>query len=104
MIAYIYDKPNLQIHTKIENVLFVDDNDGKIVGDNMTPIFGLGSEYIILQQDNINLNVGDIIDTSNLENTRNYFLLGKEKWFKEQMQKQDKKMQRLLQLLEVKEQ
>lgn len=114
MVAYVFDKPNNTIHTKIEDVSFVDDNEdnkGKIIGVNTTAIFGNGSDYIILQYDTINLNIGDVIDTFNLEDSRNYFLKGKEAWFHEQLQKQDEKMklqqdkmERLLQLLEVKEQ
>ena len=112
MIAYIYDKPNQIIHTIINTVSLVDDNadnDGKITGEGEVAIFGLGSNYIILQNP-INLNVGDKIETDNLEDARDYFLLGKEAWFhlqmnkqNEQMKLQQEKMERLLQLLEVKE-
>lgn len=113
MIAYIFDKPNNTIHTIINNVSSVDDNadnDGKITGEGEVAIFGLGSDYIILQNP-IDLTVGDTIDTSNLTDERNYYLLGKEAWFHEKLERQDKqmkeqqdKMERLLQLLEVKEQ
>jgi len=101
MIAYIYDKPNLQIHTKIENVSCVDDNadnDGKIVGDNMTAIFGQGSDFVILQSDTINLNAGDIIDISDLEDCRDYFLKSKEYWYMEQMNRQKELIEKLIKL------
>jgi hypothetical protein len=113
MIGYVFDKHTKIIHTIIENVNFVDDNsdnDGKITGDNTTSIFGLGSEYIILKNP-IELVVGDVIETDTLEDSRDYFLLSKEEWFHEQLRKQDEKMkeqqdkmERLLQLLETKEQ
>lgn len=111
MIAYIYDKPNNIIHTIINNVSLVDDNadnDGRITGEGEVAIFGLGSDYIILQNP-IELSVGDKIDTSNMEDERDYFLKSKEEWFREKQNRLDKKMkeqqdrlEQLLQLLEVK--
>ncbi|BCZ47595.1 hypothetical protein psyc5s11_36620 [Clostridium gelidum] len=113
MIVYVFDKHTLIIHTIINNVSFVDDNadnDGRITGEGEVAIFGLGSDYIILKN-SINQSVGDVIDISNLTDERNYFLLGKEVWFHEKLERQDNqmkeqqdKMERLLQLLEVKEQ
>lgn len=101
MIAYIFNKPNNIIHTIIENVLCVDDNadnDGKIVGDNMTAIFGQGSNYIILQSDSISKSNGDTIDISNLEDCRDYFLKSKEYWYMEQMNRQKELIEKLIKL------
>lgn len=112
MTGYVFDKHTLIIHTIVENVSFVDDNadnDGKIIGENTTSIFSGGSEYIILQNP-IELVVGDKIDVAGMDDSRDYFLKTKEEWFHEQLRKQDEKMkeqqdkmERLLQLLEVKE-
>jgi len=84
--------------SKIENVSFVDDNDRKIVGDNMIAIFGQGSDYIILQNDIINLSIGDVSDISNLEDCRDYFLKFKEYWYMEQMNRQKKLIEKLTKL------
>ena len=111
MIAYIFYKPSNIINGIINNVSCVDDNadnDGRITGEGEVAIFGLGSDYIILQNP-INLNVGDVIDTTDMEDERDYFLKSKEEWFREKQNRLDQKMkeqqdkiERLLQLLEVK--
>lgn len=84
MIAYIYDKYNLRIETKISNVVSVNDN--KIIGDTSS-VFGTGANYIILQVDTIELNIGDTIDITELEDCRDYFLKGKDYWYLEQINK-----------------
>jgi lysophospholipase L1-like esterase len=95
MIAYIYFTNNLIINGKIENVVYIDinneNNDKKIIGDKNTAVFNGGSDFIILESDNINKNIGDSIDLTNLEDCRDYFLKGKEYWCLEQIGKVNEK-------------
>ena len=85
MIAYIYDKYSLNIENKIDNVTSV--QIGEINGDSKMK-FGSGSDYIILQSDTINLAIGDTINLTGLEDCRDFFLLGKDAWYLEQLKKQ----------------
>jgi len=85
MIAYIYDKYSLNIENKIDNVTSVQEYE--INGDSKMK-FGSGSNYIILQSDTINKSIGQVIDISNLEDCRDFFLLSKDAWYLEQLKKQ----------------
>jgi len=93
MIAYVYDKYSFQIENKIKNIISA--YEGSISGDNTISILGNGSDYIVLESDTINLNNGDIIDISNLEDCRDYFILGKDKWQENKIKKLEEQNNKL---------
>ena len=95
MIAYIYDKYSFNIENKIDNVTSI--QEGEINGDSKMK-FGSGSNYIILQSDTINKSIGQVIDISNLEDCRDYFLKSKEYWYMEQMNRQKELIEKLIKL------
>lgn len=86
MIAYIFFKESKMIICKINNVTNINITGRQINGDN-TIIFGDSQEFIILQNDTINLNIGDVIDLTGLEDERSYFTKGKEIWLQEKINK-----------------
>lgn len=93
MIAYIYWSENKIINCKIENVISI--SDGQIIGDS-TSIFNSSSQnYIILQSDTINLNVGQEIDLSGFEDERDYFLKGKEAWLQKKIENANNRLKAL---------
>lgn len=91
MIGYIYFKELKIIIAKIDNVTHVSDVDKEIKNDSDIVKFGDSQNYIILENDTINLNVGDTIDLTGLEDTRDYFLIGKDYWYQEQIKKANEK-------------
>lgn len=86
MIAYIFFKESKIIICKINNVNSIDIIGKEINGDS-TIRFGDSQDFIILQSDTTNLNIGDIIDLMELEDERTYFTSGKEIWLQEKLQK-----------------
>lgn len=87
MIAYIYIKESKMIICKIDNVTNIDINGREINGDNIIR-FGESQDFVILQSDTINKNIGDIIDLAGIEDCRDYFILGKDTWYLNQLKKQ----------------
>jgi len=90
MIAYVFWKNSLSINAKILNVKSI--NGTEIIGEDANGLsseirFGDGSDYIILQSDTINKNIGDVIDLAEIEDERDYFLKGKDIWFQEKVNK-----------------
>jgi hypothetical protein len=78
MICYIFWKESHIINCKIDNISSI--LNGEIIGDSSCK-FGTGSDYIVLQSDNINKNIGDVIDLTNLVDERDYFTKGKDQWY-----------------------
>lgn len=92
MVGYVYFSESLIINGKIDIVDYIeiDDNSKKIVGrsneGNSEQItFDGGSNYIILNEDTINKNIGNSIVLDGLTDQRSYFLKGKDEWYKEQI-------------------
>lgn len=91
MIGYVFYKESKIINGKIDNVSYIGINE--IRNDNMILNFGNGSDYIILKSDTINLNKDDIIDITKLEDCRDFFLSGEDKWNIKKLQEQNNKLQ-----------
>lgn len=87
MIAYIFFKESKMIICKINNVTSIDINGKEINGDS-TIRFGDSQDFIVLQSDTINKNIGDTINLANLEDCRDFFIKGKDAWYLEQLKKQ----------------
>lgn len=86
MIAYIFFKESKIIIAKIDNIEYISDNDKEIRGSENSIKYGDSQDYICLETDSINLNVGDMIDNSNLIDEREYFF-NKEQWYQKQIKK-----------------
>jgi len=93
LISYVYFKSSQTIYCKIYNVKSISTKDNTTIvgedsnGDSSEVNFGSGSDYIILQNP-IDKNIGDVIDISNLTDCRDFFILGKDAWYLEQLKKQ----------------
>ena len=83
MISYVYFKESKIIITKIDNIEFISVSDKQIKGDSEIR-YGDSQDYIILQEDSINLNKNDTIDLTGLVDCRNYFI-NKDAWYQEQI-------------------
>lgn len=94
MIAYIYFKESKMIICKIDNVTNIDINGKEINGDSSIR-FGDSQDFIILQSDNINKNIGDTIDLTGIEDERDYFLKGKEMWLQEKLDNANNRLKAL---------
>ena len=88
MIGYIFNKESLQIVSKINDVTSIINNE--IFGEKIVKL-GDNYDYIILQEDNIN--IGDVIDITHLEDCRDYFLLSEDKRKIKQLEEQNNKSQ-----------
>jgi hypothetical protein len=95
MLGYAYLTSSLIINGKINNVEYIeiDENTKKIIGtdnngNNAIVTFDGGSDYIILEND-IDKNIGDTIDLTNLVDARDYFLKGKDYWYQEKLKNQE---------------
>lgn len=84
MLCYVYYKESKIISCKIDNVEYINDSDKEIRSEFNSVKYGDGQDYICLETDSINLNIGDIINLTNLIDERNYFL-NKEQWYQEQI-------------------
>ena len=98
LVGYVYFSGSLIINGKIDSVDYIemDDNSKKIVGkssegNSETIAFDGGSSYLILVEDTINLNIGDVIDTKGLVNCADYFLKGQDFWYQEQIKNANNK-------------
>jgi hypothetical protein len=87
MIGYVYFQNSNVICGKLDNITSVKEN--QIVSGRDIITFGDGQDYIILESDTINKNIGDIIDLTNIVDARDYFLKGKDYWYQEQIKKHD---------------
>lgn len=96
MTAYIYFKESKMIICKIDNIENIDINNREINGDSNI-IFGESQDFIILQSDSINKNIGDTIDLTGLEDERDFFLKGKYIWLQEKLQKANEQISILTQ-------
>lgn len=94
MIAYVYFKENKIINSKLDNVSYIEINKIKNYNNELL-CFGEGSDYIILENDTIDKNVGETIDISNLINCRDYFILGKDKWQENKIKKLEEQNDKL---------
>lgn len=101
LISYIYFKSSQSIYCKIYNVKSISSkNNTTIVGEDSNGgssevEFSSGSDYVIVQNDT--LKIGDSIDTSTIEDCRDYFIKGKEVWFQEKIQKANEQINALTQ-------
>lgn len=98
MIAYVFFKESKIIICKIDNVEYISDKDKEIRGednngDSSYIVFGNSQDYIILESDIINKNIGDVIDLTGLIDARDYFLKGKDYWYQEQIKKHEEIIQ-----------
>ena len=91
MITYVYFKESKIIIAKIDNIEYISDNEKEIRG-NSTIKYGGSQDYICLETDSINLNIGDIISLDGLIDHRTYFTKGKEVWLQEKLQKANEKI------------
>lgn len=108
MVGYVYFLGSLIINGKIDIVDYIeiDDNSKKIVGrsnaNNLEQVtFDGGSEFIVLESDNINKSSGDTINLTGLIDCRNYFLKGKDFWYQEQIKKANETITNLNQLTDM---
>lgn len=85
MIAYIYYKDSKIISCKIDNIEYINDSDKEIKGQLSSIKYGDGQDYICLENDTINLNVGNVINLDGLVDSRDYFVKGKDYWYQEQI-------------------
>jgi hypothetical protein len=93
VIAYVYFKGSNIINCKINNVEYISDNDKEIRGNTNSIKYGDSQDYIILESDIINKNIGDVIDLNNIEDARDFFLKGKDYWYQEQIKKHEEIIQ-----------
>ena len=89
MIGYVYYQGSKIICGKLDNVTSVKEN--QIISGRDIIMFGDGQDYIILQSDTVNKNIGDVIDLTKLEDCRDFFLEGKDVWYLEQINKSNNK-------------
>lgn len=92
MTGYVHWNNSNIIMCKIENVQSI--SYGHIKGDSEINFDG-GSSYIILETDTINLNTGDVIDITGLEDCRDYFLKGKDYWYMQKLNKSNEESKTL---------
>jgi hypothetical protein len=90
MIGYVFYSGSKIINNKIKNVEYIDSDCKEIRGEDengnsVSAIFNGGSDFIILQDDSVNKSIGQEIDTTGLEDCRNYFLKGKDEWYLEKI-------------------
>lgn len=90
MVGYVYFSQSKIINNKINNVEYIDSGCKEIKGtndngDSICSLFNGGSDFIILESDTINKNIGEEINLDSLIDTRDFFLKGKDYWYQEQI-------------------
>ena len=91
MIGYIYWENSRIINNIINDVTYINDNEGdngsKEIRNSNNEIarFNGGSDFIILMEDTIHLNIGDVIVLDGLIDARTFFTKGQDFWYQEQI-------------------
>jgi hypothetical protein len=96
MTGYVFSRVDNKITSKIENITRIDGT--MIYGDTIANFNG-GSDYIILEADTINLNQGDTISLTGLEDARDYYLKGSEYYFNDKLNKQRQVVDSLVEMV-----
>jgi hypothetical protein len=93
LICYVYFKESKIINCWIDNIEYISDNDKEIKSSTNSIKYGDSQDYIILESDIINKNIGDVIDLSNIEDARDFFIKGKDYWYQKQIKQHEEIIQ-----------